>query len=118
MREIKFRAWDKTGMTFWKSGVQKEIYDTDRFWNDRPYKTTYLQYTGLKDKNDVEIYEGDIVICKDKDYGFSGYALIEFFDYEYRCRILNLTQQNRNLGWYVNILEISGNIYQNPELIK
>jgi uncharacterized phage protein (TIGR01671 family) len=49
-REIKFRVWDSENM----------VYD----WTDLETCMPLMQYTGLKDKNGKEIYEGDIVTVR------------------------------------------------------
>jgi uncharacterized phage protein (TIGR01671 family) len=86
-------------------------------------KCTLIQYTGLKDKNDKEIYEGDIVKAESNEYDY----VIKFGEYknehdsEYSCN-----------GWYAELigdgykcslnmpelLEVIGNVYANPELLE
>ena len=81
---------------------------------------TVTQYTGLKDKNGIEIYEGDIIGLD----GFWSYC-IDFHDGAFRKIPCNQAQK---LNWPWNPLEkvtievhgweVIGNIYENPELAK
>lgn len=113
MREIKFRIWDKErkeminiGRIDIADGSCKPTIFGDIFydyWND----VELMQYTGLKDKNGVEIYEGDIVETED-------YHLGDKLVVKGRKQVI---ADIRFCGKLIPCVVI-GNIYENPELLK
>jgi uncharacterized phage protein (TIGR01671 family) len=114
MREIKFRAWIQEGDWIEPEEMeQKYIMTYDLAFeefepiNDLLKGVEHLmQYTGLKDKNGQEIYEGDILGC---DQGL--------YEVKWNSEI-GLWMYGDNLGmcdaWWP--FEVKGNIYENPEL--
>jgi len=81
-----------------------------------------LQYTGLKDKNDKEIYEGDIVRYKNRIGEIHWHKYQASFDLKFLRNIegepyISLDEGLANNIWPFQ-LEIIGNIYENPELLK
>lgn len=120
MREIKFRAWDK------KAKYMRDIrlFDSNEHLNPDNY--IIMQYTGLKDKNGIEIYERDMFGImggdEEKPHEYEVHGQVEY-DNDFAMFIIVLT----NGGWmqlydYMNsktkAREIIGNIYQNPELLN
>ena len=122
MREIKFRAWDKIAKMF----VQVSwAFDIDNSGSIYPCKTTpetdlvLLQYTGLHDKNGVEIYEGDIVKFWDKEQSpifFKGGCFCVKLEVEWA--VFGIKTELHYLIEIVEQCEVIGNIYESPELLK
>ena len=79
-----------------------------------------MQYTGLKDKNGKEIYEGDIVVDNNSLNGdMCGVTHLVYWDNDKKGWALK-NNKRKNPTWYFaeEEQEVIGNIYENPELIE
>ena len=124
MREIKFRAWDKACKHMINPGDKKhfKLYLNGSMSIEDCWATQdiiLMQYTGLKDKNGKEIYEGDVVLFGDNviHEGTHGKVVwhttafvYQFIDGQYKDKCTDMVDSWRTY-------EIIGNIYENPELI-
>lgn len=136
MREIKFRAWDKiekqmcpvtrvifrqpTGYDFINVRIKwnGKIIDQGGFiGKDNTY--ILMQYIGAKDKNGVEIYEGDIIRHQSGKYGTD-------FEIKWSPILCGFTAMQIESGHpsphlnqgTMSYFEVVGNIYENPELVS
>ena len=138
MSTIKFRAWDKS----FRMMKYFTIHEIKKYI---PKKVILMQYTGLKDKNGKEIFEGDIIELKNKNNSMHGCSFTD-------CPHINDTaphmsgigvvgwnEEEARLAWWhmkeyvgeydyqphgifnwegTESIEVIGDIYSNPELIK
>ncbi len=136
-REIKFRVWDKESKCFLfpqsKLCIDLETgypYLSQKLGNKGNYVTlcppesnfVFQQFTGLKDKNGKEIYEGDLL---ESGAWFQGYGTVEvFWNNRYSSwRVVVPGGQGNYNGaelWEGILMngKIVGNIMENPELLK
>lgn len=141
MRMIDFRAWDKkeseildvmdidfsgnkvgvcnVPKRLFKDGRLHTIYSIEKDWNE----VELMQYTGLKDKNGTEIFEGDIVRWTRLSISF------DLETYETRTDNLEVVWCDYNAGFLAQDgtllyyedseqYEVIGNVYENPELLE
>ena len=123
MREIKFRVWHEEskmmhgvkGINFVRRGG---LVDMSMFGYAPLNRVILMQFTGLRDKNGKEIYEGDIVK-----------ATLRFFGIvDQKCRVIFHNgsfglQYGYSIDYFKPLatwdgIEVIGNIYENPELLR
>jgi len=121
MREHKYRAWDKKQKKWIGANLHMSVTDGSLWWQfgygcdilskEERENIELSEYTGLKDKNGKEIYEGDVLRAFDRNYEVKIVITNSraFVDYGY---------SEEHNGPCDSWTEIIGNIYENPELME
>lgn len=115
-REIKFRVWAATDDGMKMVYLDEAVCDNGLWFSSNTHIDDYaeavMQFTGLKDKNGKEIWEGDILSV----FGGKRFT-VQFLKYSWR--VVPVPGFHSGLGNKLHILrsEVIGNIYSNPELL-
>jgi uncharacterized phage protein (TIGR01671 family) len=134
MREIKFRAWDGAIMRCdiinieWTKNTTIALITarSTRDEDGEKHDSILMQYTGLKDKNGKEIYEGDVLNHK---YFYSPEFSLEQWEKEEKiivkipdffCYLGSDLVQNSDetMEEFVSHMEVIGNIWEHPDLLE
>lgn len=106
MREIKFRAWDEE-----KEEMLEELQiRNEPLWWLTSLKLPIMQYTGMKDKNGTDVYEGDIL----QQYWRgepTGIVAVEYWEHGFYGNDITRTNYDSETS------EVIGNIYENEGLL-
>lgn len=131
MRTIKFRAWNLYTGTWHREPLDNSTIgyywenDTLIFKLKNDIELTFQQYSGLKDKEGKEIYEGDILSVEYfdslKNEDIKSKDVVCFENGCFAAKYFELYLKEGCVGWVINDsrkVEIIGNIFQNPELLE
>lgn len=119
MRDIKFRAFNggrivKVNTIWWSDGEINWVDTSKNYDFDEDF--ILMQYTGLKDKNGVEIYEGDILF-----HPLQGRRRV-YYPYSERVASYGLRDIDNGFGSTLQdshaVWEVIGNIYENKDLLE
>ena len=124
-REIKFRGWNTKHKTMGESFTLQTAIGSRLAGGIDTTEVTYMQFTGLLDRNGKEIYEGDILRYVGNNahpiYGQYHLRIVEWdgsnFRWKFRKHPKPFAEQQINVQRILKN-EIIGNIYQTPDLLK
>jgi hypothetical protein len=109
-RDLMFRCWDKRHKEMFYSNHEKRLATFFDLFAGECCTEIIMQYTGLKDKNDKEIYDGDVVKA---DNMFPSEVIFEYGTFRFKGGSPSIVED-----WhYYSDFEVIGNKYQNPELL-
>ena len=117
MRDIKFRAWDTNSKKMFDySKIQDySLEQVERLNSANDPYTKFMQYTTLKDKNGIEIYEGDIILW----YGGALKHIPIYSEVKWNREEARFSFGCKaNSAYMFYNTEVVGNIYENPDLLK
>ena len=127
MREIKFRAWWGEQKIMHEFGLGQDYFkhlfspiDGENYTCELEFADAIMQYTGLKDKNGKEIYEGDVLQYKE---GINYMVKYSNNKGRYYVQVKNKWNDykanfRKSITWASERCVIIGNIYENPELLN
>lgn len=132
MKEYKFRAYESGEMYYQVrvGGMFDNVATSPTYWHEQRKDwihligdeyTKVMQYTGLKDKNDKEIYEGDILeggyLNPLENKFLSRKYLIEYGEGIFKGILIGHSPYGDTLLKFING-EVIGNIYETPKLLE